>query len=267
MYANDAHMQPLYHSQTFENRSSLPPNPPPGFDPEVAFAGGDTGAALFHPPKSSSAVTLGAAGAPNPLFPLPRPGVDDEAPPQPPKSFALGNGRAGGLADAVLEVTGEGSGFAHASFEPHASAVEKFDKAAGVLFTVDEDIGAVVGFGAGAERLKADVRLREEAGGFRAVGAGTGFEFSRILLELGPRAGLTEEDVVLGGEVKSPKPSPKLSSKPLDTLCGCGACSTDFGAAAGLGGGLGLGLKKPPLLEGGDTNGGDVTCGAATVER
>ena len=257
-------MQLPLHSQTLENKSSLPPNPPPGFDPEVIFLGGDTGAALFHPPKSSSAVTLCAAGAPNPLFPLLRPGVDIDAPPQPPRLLPLGNVRAGDLADAVLDATGEGSRFAHASFEPHASAVEIFDKEAGVDCTADEDSEAV-GFGAGAERLKADVKSREEAGGFESAGAGIGFESLRISSELGPGAGLTE-DVVLDAKVKSPKPSPKPLPKPLDSLCGCGGCNTDLGAAAGLGCGFGLGSKKLPPLGGRDAKAGEVTCGAATVE-
>lgn len=52
-----------------ENRSSFPPNPPPGLPvPRL-----EAGAALVHPPKSSSATTVGVdlafviGGAPQPL--------------------------------------------------------------------------------------------------------------------------------------------------------------------------------------------------------
>jgi len=54
------------YSQTFENKSSLaPPNPLAGLPGPCtgALARDDAGAALLHPPKSSSAVTC--AGAPH----------------------------------------------------------------------------------------------------------------------------------------------------------------------------------------------------------
>jgi hypothetical protein len=50
----------LVHCHTFENRSSLAPNPAAGL-PGVTFAAGGAGAAVLHPPKSSSAATFGAA--------------------------------------------------------------------------------------------------------------------------------------------------------------------------------------------------------------
>ena len=55
------------YSQTFENKSSLPPNPlppPAGLlccDGGGLAAAGAAGAALLQPPKSSSGATLGAA--------------------------------------------------------------------------------------------------------------------------------------------------------------------------------------------------------------
>ena len=48
---------PITHSQTFENKSSFVANPVAGLVP----AAGVAGAALLHPPKSSSALTLGGA--------------------------------------------------------------------------------------------------------------------------------------------------------------------------------------------------------------
>jgi hypothetical protein len=53
------------YSQTFENKSSLPPNPPAGFDVVfdcvvVFVCAGAVGAALLQPPKSSSCATCGA---------------------------------------------------------------------------------------------------------------------------------------------------------------------------------------------------------------
>lgn len=51
----------LSYSQTLENRSSDPPNPPAGLGGAV-FVVEDTGAALAQPPKSSSSVTEGAGG-------------------------------------------------------------------------------------------------------------------------------------------------------------------------------------------------------------
>lgn len=48
-----------FYSQTFEKRSSAPPNPPADFELVVAVVVEDTGAALVQPPKSSSAATVG----------------------------------------------------------------------------------------------------------------------------------------------------------------------------------------------------------------
>jgi hypothetical protein len=55
----------LIYSQTFENRSSLPPNPPAGFEGAfdcvvVVVCAEAVGAALLQPPKSSSCATCGA---------------------------------------------------------------------------------------------------------------------------------------------------------------------------------------------------------------
>lgn len=112
------------YSQTFENRSSLAANPPAGFEAVVVVpAPGVTGAALLHPPKSSSADTFGGAEMP------------DENPPPPlgtmfwfagtlgaephPKSLELDC--MGGAAIPGDVTLGADAVEPHASLDPHAS--------------------------------------------------------------------------------------------------------------------------------------------------
>ena len=85
------------YSHTFENRSSLAANPLGGFTLELfpVLTPGDTGAALDHPPKSSSADTVGLVeSVPTVLNPPLFPGTMLElasCPLEPqPKSLALG---------------------------------------------------------------------------------------------------------------------------------------------------------------------------------
>jgi len=122
--------------------------------------GGEIGAALLQPPKSSSAVTLGGASEPKPL--LPKPPLEEGAVPHA-KSFEeveIG----GDLNDGAPFVVGAGSGVVHASFEPQASLLENPEKA---LLAVEDAIGADFGWeGAGADRLKADCRLMDVEEGF-----------------------------------------------------------------------------------------------------
>lgn len=122
--------------------------------------GGERGAALLQPPKSSSAVTLGGACEPKP--PLPKPPLDEAAVPHA-KSFEeveIG----GDLNDGASFVVGAGSGVAHASFEPQASLLANPEKA---LLAVDDGLGADFGCeGAGADKLKADCRLMDFEEGF-----------------------------------------------------------------------------------------------------
>ena len=151
---NRYHFQHLY-SQTFENRSSL------GFALAVGFAAGDagsphgaaeigavklgtagvTGAAAFHPPKSSSTAILGGegfAGENEDELKPPPPGGDCMLLKPPPAPIpALGNGEfpqpksppvvdetEGDLTlDCVLGVGGAGSEAAHALLDPHGSMV------------------------------------------------------------------------------------------------------------------------------------------------
>lgn len=90
---------------------------------EAAGAEG-SGAAVFHPPKSSSGVILGG-----PLVPPPDPKPDEAlAPPQLEKPLLL----LGTVLDLSLTSdleAAEGSEEAHASFEPQASSVEKPENA------------------------------------------------------------------------------------------------------------------------------------------
>jgi len=138
---------------------------------------GASGAALLHPPKSSSGATFGACAV------LPQPLLEVEiwldegvgAPPQAEKSLDIGiegtiTGAAGlGLGGAV----GVGSGVAHASLEPQASMLLKPDVVvlAGATGFCAGREGA-----AGAERLNAELMVEEgaDAGGFCGVGAGCG---------------------------------------------------------------------------------------------
>lgn len=141
------------YSQTFEKRSSLPPNPPLPPPPVGLLCaggglliGGATGAALLHPPKSSSGATSGVTWE---LLLKPLLEFDDwvfkgaEVPPQAEKSLDMGidgactgaTGFASGADVAFVD-----SGVAQASLEPHASMFEKPDGwfiVAG--FTIEDD--------------------------------------------------------------------------------------------------------------------------------
>jgi hypothetical protein len=131
------------YSQTFENKSSAPPNPPAGLVEAVVE---DRGAALSQPPKSSSAATVGA-------------GLGDEAP-QPPGEMSFAVMVSGTFIISAVEgaagAAGSGSGLDHALPPPHGSMLDGGMLA--VTAGVDTE-GEVTGLGAGAGngfRLKAD---------------------------------------------------------------------------------------------------------------
>ena len=96
------------------------------------MAAGDTGAALLHPPKSSSGATFGVGFE---VLPKPLPNADDwvfGVPPQAEKSVDMGIdvfwGGAAGLGFGAVVVV-EGSGVAQASLEPQASLLfEKLER-------------------------------------------------------------------------------------------------------------------------------------------
>ena len=206
------------YSQTFENKSS-PPIPPKGFGavpgpvPRALAFVVVVGAALLHPPKSSSALIRGD--------------VVFAAEPHP------GDFGAAVCEAVVVVVLLEPP---HASFVPQAS---RFDK--------PENLGAAAGCalgccgtGAGVERLKAELRLIEgeaAAGLGGAEGAGAGVEKPNRspIPELELAAGLGGAVVVVGAkDAKSPKPLDELK-----VLCFCGG-----GLLAG--GDLGAVSKKLP---------------------
>ena len=170
----------ISYSQTFEKRSSLvPPNCPPPAGLLCTggglLAAGLTGAALLHPPNSSSGATFGVGfeALPNSL-----PNADGwvfEAAgvlPQAEKSVDTGMDgfRGAGLGFGAL-VVAEGSGVAHASLEPHGSSLfEKLENALVVAVWADAaGFGAACEGAAGAERLKAELILAD--GAVAGVGA------------------------------------------------------------------------------------------------
>ena len=175
------------YSQTFENKSSLPPKPPPPPPPPCLLCAGRglvlagvSGAALLHPPKSSSGVTLGACEVlPHVLLEL-EDSLFEEVGVPPHAEKSLDIGMDGPVAGAtVLGLGGEvevGSGAAHASLEPHASILLRPEEGA-ATDAVGLDAGCA---GAtGAERLKGELKL-EEGGpeGFAGTGAGCGALFA-----------------------------------------------------------------------------------------
>lgn len=166
------------YSQTFENKSSVPPKPPGGLDcippilpivvvlgpVAVAVLGEETGAALVQPPKSSSAVTV-VGGFDAPPLGAPQPA---------PMSLAVSVSGTFIMEDAGGSA-GAGSKVLHAS-PPKAS---KFDgnRLCGVVVALTPVLGAdcIAGCGAGAgfDRLKADFNSSwgEATDGFRGKAA------------------------------------------------------------------------------------------------
>lgn len=203
------------HSQTFENKSSAPPNPPAGFvalvtpPPPTPPPPPETGAALSQPPKSSSPDIVGAGfeGAPQPA----------------PTSFAV---RVSGT--FIMEAgegvatapAGSGSGVLHAlPPPPHGSMVEErmFAVTAGVDTLDGSGLGSGLGAGGGDElRLKAD--FISSWGDAMDMGGGGG-----------------GAAVVVGGGDERPK-----RSSEADGAGGCGLLCCGF-----CGGGCGGGDAKP----------------------
>ena len=169
------------YSQTLENKSSAPPNPPAGLDEAfllVVVVVDGIGAALAHPPKSSSAATVGAG-----LEPAERAG----APQPPPTSLAVSVSGTFIIEDGAGAAAGAGSGVPQA-LPPHGSMVVGGS-------TLATDAVVLAGFGAGAGagvRLKADFSSccgevdANGGGGETAAGAaGAGEENPNKSLERG----------------------------------------------------------------------------------
>jgi hypothetical protein len=138
------------YSQTFEKRSSLAANPPGFF--ETVLEPGVTGAALFHPPKSSSTLTFGGAETAG-LNPPRPPGTVlwfvSEPPDPHPKSLALACTGGGCLVTGEVTLAGPLEEELHASFEPQASVLFQPLKAGDVL--VWDGVGCL------ADRLKMEL--------------------------------------------------------------------------------------------------------------
>lgn len=122
------------YSQTLENKSSAPLNPPAGLGGGalVVVVAAETGAALVQPPKSSSVATVGAG------FEVAA-GEEAWAPQPPPKSFGVSV--SGTFMDDDGGAAGAGSGVLHA-FPPHGSMV------AGSALATLAVTGDAAGFGA-----------------------------------------------------------------------------------------------------------------------
>ena len=249
-----------HYSQTFENKSSLPPNPVVGFAVcEGGFAAGIAGAALVQPPKSSSGATFGGPCKLSPSPPLsPNPLSLDGLPPHP-KSFAAAETAGGGFVVFGFGAMAVGSGVAHASFEPHASTLENPDKDGALVWVGGADFGTECKGAAGADRLNADLTSEEILEGIGAfVGSGECEELEKLNESFeSPFAGLGTMNVGLGAELKSPKPLEELKIR-----CACGACTEGLVGAVGFGGGFGPVSKNPPPVKG-----GEVTCGEAMLDR
>ena len=188
-----------------ENKSSLAekPAPPTAFlgcvdvdaDADVdgyAADAGDTGAALFQPPKSSSALIFGVH--PKPVW------------------------AAGCVeADLIVEVLGTetegaaGSGVAQASLEPQGSATEKVEKPVVAPSFMPEEVGAGCKGAAGAERLNAELVFEGVESLLLGAVAGVDSEKSKRSFIPELVIGFVVCAPVLDAELKSPNPLEELS--------------------------------------------------------
>ena len=152
-----------------------------------------------------------------------------------------------------------GSGVAHASLDPHASELDSPAKLVDLVFCTEGfSLDAGWEAGAGAERLKAELRSdgTGAAEGFFGAGEGMdGSEISKRSFETLVVAGLGGAEGGLDAKLKSPKSFASNGERLAWAFCG------GFEAIAGLGTGLGPASKKPPPLK------GDVTLGAAIDDR
>lgn len=178
-----------------------------------------TVAALFQPPKSSSALIFGGPVAPNPPLPL-RPLFADMELPQPNSGFAADlEGE-----DLILDALGPAgtSGVDHASLEAHGSTVEKVESPDVLPWRVCVAIDAGWEGGAGAERLNAEFMLDGAAVMLLVEGAAAESEKSNmsfrpeVVVDFGARG------PVPGVELKSPKPLEELTVR-------CTCCAGGLG--------------------------------------
>lgn len=243
------------YSQTLENRSSAPPNPPAGLEGAlvvvvVVVVVDEMGAALAHPPKSSSAATVGAGLEP----------ADKAGAPQPaPISLAVRVSGTFIIEAEAAGAAGAGSGVLHA-LPPQGSMV-----LGGSTLATEEVVLATDGFGAGAGagagvRLKADfnsccgeVDVNADGGETAAGGAGAGEESPNKSSDKGDLGGLGFGG---GGDAKLVKPA----SRPFDEI----DAVRDCGFGGGTVGEVRLSNRLPPPLP--TEAVGEDTLGAAGVD-
>lgn len=200
------------HSHTFENKSSLAPKPPPEdllVDCRVGLdAAGVSGAALFQPPKSSSAAIFGVC-----LEVLPPPGFEELIGlPHDEKSLVVV--MAADLTSILGFEVAEGSGVAQALSEPQGSSLENPENVLELTAATGADFGAGCETDLGAERLKAESRVEEGGGGFEAmVGCeGAGSEKLKRSSEA-PLATDFVTGAVVDAKLKSPSPFDVLGDR------------------------------------------------------
>lgn len=234
----------LAYCQTFENKSSVPPNPPAVLV-EVVVVSVEIGIALAHPPKSSSPETVGGDLA----------AVLDVDIPQPePISLAVSVSGIFIMLDGAVEA-GAGSGVFHASL-PHGSML--LDSMLAVVVTTGLGAGCGSGAGVGFERLKTELMLLESgedaAGGEVVVGA--------VVVIGGEERSNRSLEADVGGELGFGAGAVavfvKLKSRPLDDVDGV----RPWGFCDGFDDVVRLSKRPPPVEE----MLGEVTLGAAGAD-
>ena len=178
-----------------------------------------TGAALFQPPKSSSALVFGALVVPNP--PLPARAMFADMALAQPVSDLTADFEGENAIVVALGAEEAGSGVAHASLEAHGSAVEKVENPDVSLWATLEDIDAGGG-GIGAERLNAEFML--DGGGLMLLVGGAAVVSEKSNRSFKPEVAVdfVPRDLVSDAELKAPKPLEELRVR-----CACGAGGLD----------------------------------------
>lgn len=213
-----------FHSHTLENKSSLPENPPAGFGFEVALLVGAGGGALVHPPKSSSAETVGAALVVE---------VGEGEPHPEPMSLAVIVSGTFIIDEEVCLLIGEVTSAVFQALPPHGSMALLESMLLTLAVLVGGDTGA--GSLAGADRLKMEFTFSvfgRTVGGDVGVVVDMDEKRSKVLVEVAGGAAADFVDPIVAPT--------RLKSRP-EEIEGFLACC-GFGAES----------KNPPLLNGGE---------------
>lgn len=124
-----------------------------------------------------------------------------------------------GLKAVALGTAGAGSGVAHASLEPHGSAVEKVEREDVWPWFVGAAIDVGWDEGVGEERLNAEFMFDGGEAMVLVEGAGVDSEKSNRSFRPEVAADLVAREPVPGAELKSPKPLEELG---VGWACGAG---------------------------------------------